>query len=98
MMIPAAMPRTTGNPRRTNVNFVGDALIGLADCTTVALRASLAAGVHALAGSVSFAVFLIGKNTAPYDGSAVQAPGIARSRSAQPDRSAGSAATGTGPG
>ncbi len=59
MMIPAAVSGTIGNLRRSNVDLVSAAYVGLAACTTTALGAWLATIVDPFVGNVLFAVFLV---------------------------------------
>lgn len=59
MMIPTALSGTVGNLRRSNVNIVGAAIIGVSACTTTALGAWLARSIDPLTGNIIFAVFLV---------------------------------------
>ncbi|MHC2998246.1 sulfite exporter TauE/SafE family protein [Microbacterium sp. HJ5] len=59
MMIPTAVSGTIGNVRRSNVDLVAAAIIGVAACTTTALGAWIATLVDPLAGNILFAAFLV---------------------------------------
>ncbi len=59
MMIPTAVSGTIGNLRRSNVDLVGAACVGVAACTTTAVGAFLAHLVDPFVANVLFAVFLV---------------------------------------
>jgi uncharacterized membrane protein YfcA len=59
MMIPTAVSGTIGNLRRSNVDLLAAALVGLAACTTTALGAWFATLVDPLTGNILFAIFLV---------------------------------------
>lgn len=59
MMIPTAISGTVGNLRRSNVDLVAAACVGVAACTTTALGASLAKLVDPFVGNVLFSIFLV---------------------------------------
>jgi len=58
MMIPTAISGTVGNIRRSNVDLLAAALIGVAACTTTALGAWIATLLDPALASILFAVFL----------------------------------------
>jgi uncharacterized membrane protein YfcA len=59
MMIPTAISGTVGNLRRSNVDLLAAALVGVAACTTTALGAWVATLVDPFVGNILFAAFLV---------------------------------------
>jgi uncharacterized membrane protein YfcA len=59
MMIPTAISGTVGNLRRSNVDLLAAALVGVAACTTTALGAWIATLVDPFVGNILFAAFLV---------------------------------------
>ncbi len=58
MMIPTAVSGTIGNLRRSNVDLVAAAVIGVSACTTTAVGAWLATIVDPFLGNVLFSIFV----------------------------------------
>lgn len=59
MMVPTAISGTIGNGRRSNVDYRGAVLIGVAACTTTALGAWITKSIDPLTANIVFAVFLL---------------------------------------
>jgi uncharacterized membrane protein YfcA len=58
MMIPTAVSGTIGNIRRSNVDLLAAAMVGLAACTTTALGAWIATLLDPFVANILFAIFL----------------------------------------